>query len=605
VVDQEGDRRPVTVLFCDLVGYTRLSSALDAEEVHALLERFFATVDSTVASFGGTIDKHIGDAVMALFGAPLAHGNDAERDVRAALEIQRTVPQLGSGRAHELAVHIGIAAGEVIASSVGSQHHRGYTVTGEAANIAARLLEKAGSGETVVSDAVYQATQRTVSYEPLGPLALKGIKHAVAAWRLLGAKSPASEARELVGRRGEIAHLRAVLAAADSNGATVLIRGEAGIGKTRLMDELQSIAGLAGMSCTSGYVLDFGTARGHGAVRTLVAGLLELGADAKPEAVERAIIGRLQAGTIKQDDALYLRDLLEIPQLEASRSLYEAIDAAARTAGKERALTVFIKASADRRPLLLTVEDVHWADPETLGLLAAITRATTVTRTVLVMTTRIEGDPIDASWRGRASGSSIIAIDLYPLSVSDALSIARRFIDVATFAEQCVERAGGNPLFLEQLLRSAGDLTDGRLPASIQSVVLARTDLLSARDRRAIQAASILGQRFRLPQLRLLLREPNYQCDILVRNVLLRPAPDGLQFAHALIHDGVYGSLTNARKRELHLAAAEIFSMTPCYAPSIWIGLVTDKPPGPIMQPRRPSRRYIARTMRFNSRRAG
>jgi class 3 adenylate cyclase/tetratricopeptide (TPR) repeat protein len=565
VVDQEGDRRPVTVLFCDLVGYSRLSSALDAEEVHALLERFFATVDSTVASFGGTIDKHIGDAVMALFGAPLAHGNDAERAVRAALEIQRTVPQLGSGHAHELAVHIGIATGEVIASSVGSQHHRGYTVTGEAANIAARLLEKAGSGETVVSDAVYQATQRTVSYEPLGPLALKGIQHAVTAWRLLGAKSPAAAARELVGRRGEIAQLRAVLAAAsaDSNGAAVLIRGEAGIGKTRLMDELQSIAGLAGMSCTSGYVLDFGTARGHGAVRTLVAGLLELGADAKPEAVERAIIGRLQADTIEHDDALYLRDLLEIPQLEASRSLYEAIDAAARTAGKERALTVLVKASADRRPLLLSVEDVHWADPETLGLLAAITRATTVTRTVLVMTTRIEGDPFDANWRSRASGSSIITIDLSPLSISDALSIARRFIDVATFAEQCVERAGGNPLFLEQLLRSAGDLTDGRLPASIQSVVLARTDLLSTRDRRAIQAASVLGQRFRLPQLRLLLREPNYECDVLVRNVLLRPAPDGLQFAHALIRDGVYGSLTNARKRELHLAAAEIFSDDP------------------------------------------
>ncbi len=565
VLDQEGDRRPVTVLFCDLVGFTRLSGALDAEDVHALLERFFSMVDSTVASFGGTIDKHIGDAVMALFGAPLAHGNDAERAVRAALEIQQTVPQLDSGQAHALAVHIGIATGEVIASSVGSQHHRGYTVTGEAANIAARLLEKAGGGETVVSDAVYQATQRAVSYEPLGPLALKGIQHAVNAWRLLGAKSRGSAARELVGRRGELAQLRAVLAAtsSDGTGATVIIRGEAGIGKTRLMDELQSVAGLAGMSCTSGYVLDFGTARGHGAVRTLVVGLLELGADAKPEVVEQAITGRLQAGAIEPDDALYLRDLLEIPQLEASRSLYEAIDTTARTIGKERALTALIKASTDRRPLLLTVEDVHWADPETLGLLAAITRTTAVTRTVLVMTTRIEGDPFDANWRSRASGNSIITIDLSPLSMSDALSIARQFIDVAAFAEQCVERAGGNPLFLEQLVRSAGDLTDGRLPASIQSVVLARTDLLSAGDRRAIQAASVLGQRFRLPQLRRLLREPKYECDVLVGNVLLRPAPDGLQFAHALIRDGVYGSLTHARKRELHLAAAEIFCDDP------------------------------------------
>ena len=221
--DPDGDRRPVTVLFCDLVGYTRLSSALDPEDVHALLERFFATVNSTVASFGGTIDKHIGDAVMALFGAPLAHGNDAERAVRAALEIQRAVSQLGSGQPHALAVHIGIATGEVIASSVGSQHHRGYTVTGEAANIAARLLEKSSSGETFMSDAVYQVTQHAASYEPLGPLTLKGVQHAVTAWRLVGARSQASAARELVGRRGEIAQLRAVLAAcANGTGADAL-----------------------------------------------------------------------------------------------------------------------------------------------------------------------------------------------------------------------------------------------------------------------------------------------------------------------------------------------------------------------------------------------
>jgi len=190
-VDPEGDRRPVTVLFCDLVGYTRLSSVLDAEDVHALLERFFALVDATVDRFGGTIYKHIGDAAMALFGAPLARGNDAERAVRAALEIQASVPKLASGLPSALAVHIGIATGEVMASSVGSQHHRGYTVTGEAANIAARLLEKAISGETLVSDAVYQATNHVVAYEPLGPLALKGVGHPVEAWRLSGTRSSA------------------------------------------------------------------------------------------------------------------------------------------------------------------------------------------------------------------------------------------------------------------------------------------------------------------------------------------------------------------------------------------------------------------------------
>ena len=563
--DPDADRRPVTVMFCDLVGYTQLSSVLDPEDVHALLERFFALVDATVDRFGGTIDKHIGDAAMALFGAPLARGNDAERAVRAALEIQTSVPKLTSGLPSALAVHIGIATGEVIASSVGSHHHRGYTVTGKAANIAARLLEKATLGETLVSDAVYLATNHAVFYESLGPLALKGIGHPVEAWRPTGMRRSAPDAHALVGRQSELGQFRAVLDAC-INGATgtaLLIRGEAGIGKTRLMDELQSIAATSGMSCAAGFVLDFGTARGHGAVRTVVAGLLGLGSEATSDEVERAIGSIMRERRLEVDDALYLRDLLEMPQPAAAQKLYEAMDTAARTHGKERVVATLAKASADNRPLLVTIEDVHWADPETLSFLAAVTRATAISRTVLVMTTRIEGDPLDAHWRSMAAGGTLVTVDLSPLSPADALSIARRFIDVAAFADQCVERAGGNPLFLEQLLRGAADLTDGRLPASIQSVVLARTDLLSVQDRRAIWAASVLGQRFSLAHLRALLQEPHYTCDALVRSVLLRPTLDGLQFAHALVRDGVYASLTNARKRDLHGTAAEIFKDDP------------------------------------------
>jgi len=171
----EGDRRPVAVLFCDLVGYTRLSSKLDPEEVHTLLERFFTLVDTIVDRFGGTIDKHIGDASMALFGAPVAHGNDAERAVRAALEIHASLLDLKSGVAAPLAAHIGVAVGEVVASSVGSERHRGYTVTGEAANVAARLRARASSGETLVSGAVYRATSHAIAYEPVGSLRLKGL----------------------------------------------------------------------------------------------------------------------------------------------------------------------------------------------------------------------------------------------------------------------------------------------------------------------------------------------------------------------------------------------------------------------------------------------
>ena len=144
----------MTVLFCDLAGYTALSRELDAEEVHALLERFFERIDGIVERFGGTIDKHIGDCVMAVFGAPVAHGNDAERAARAALAIQDAVPALGEELGRTIAVHIGVAAGQVVASRSGSAAHREYTVTGDSVNLASRLTDAAASGAILISDAV-------------------------------------------------------------------------------------------------------------------------------------------------------------------------------------------------------------------------------------------------------------------------------------------------------------------------------------------------------------------------------------------------------------------------------------------------------------------
>ena len=147
------------------------------------------------------------------------------------------------------------------------------------------------------------------------------------------------------------------------------------------MDEVQSVAVASGMSSTAGFVLDFGTARGHGAVRTVISGLLGLGS-ATPDDAEQAIDIAIRDGHLQADDALYLRDLLEMPQPEAAHKLYEAMDAAARTYGKERVVGALARASADNRPLLVTIEDVHWADPETLSLLAAVTRATGVSQAV-------------------------------------------------------------------------------------------------------------------------------------------------------------------------------------------------------------------------------
>ena len=150
--ESDGDRRPVAIMFCDLVGYTRLSSRLDPEEVRALLEQFFGVIDAVVERYGGTIDKHIGDAAMALFGAPRAHGDDALRAVRAALEIQALISTKLRTASGPLAVHVALAMGDVVASRVGSERRREYTVIGEAANLAARLLDRAGANEILASE---------------------------------------------------------------------------------------------------------------------------------------------------------------------------------------------------------------------------------------------------------------------------------------------------------------------------------------------------------------------------------------------------------------------------------------------------------------------
>ncbi|HYA81072.1 MAG TPA: AAA family ATPase, partial [Methylocystis sp.] len=439
--------------------------------------------------------------------------------------------------------------------------HRGYTVTGEAANVAARLLDRAGAGETFVSDEVCRATNHAADYESLGAQRLKGLDRSVNVWRLTRLKRAAASGPPLVGRRAELAQRRAALAATGEgeSGAVVIVRGEPGIGKTRFVEEVQLAAAEHGFERHNGWVLDFGTERGHGAVRTIVASLLGLGRDASLDEAAAAIAAAKPAG----DNALYLRDLLEIPQREDDRSLYEAIDRAARARAKERVLIELIEARARARPLLVTVEDVHWADAETLALLAAVSRATTQSRAGLVITTRIGADPLDAGWRAAAGDGMQLTIDLKPLAPAEAERIAKSFPAAEDFAAKCVARAGGNPLFLEQLLRTAGELVDGKLPNTIQSVVLARTDLLPPSDRRAIEAASVLGQRFALANLRALIDDPRYACDALLRHALLRPVADGLQFVHALVREGVYASLTRARRRQLHKSAAEVFLNDP------------------------------------------
>jgi len=295
-----GEIRPVTVMFVDISGYTALSGRLDAEDTHGLLTRFFETVDAIVLRFGGRIDKHIGDSVMALFGAPVSHGNDPERAMLAATAVHAAMPALSGSVGETLKVHIGIATGEVIASGLGSSAHSAYTVIGDAVNLAARLMERAGPEETLASTSVWEAAgdaARTagLAAEPLGAVAFRGIARPVEICRIVAQDASALKTvgvRPLVGRSAELALLASLMDSAlhGSHGSVVVLRGEPGIGKTRLADALFDLAAERGFGALKALVLDFGTGRG-GKRRARAGQRVARGAQLRAGAARRTIAG--------------------------------------------------------------------------------------------------------------------------------------------------------------------------------------------------------------------------------------------------------------------------------------------------------------------------
>lgn len=544
------ERREVTVLFADIAGFTALSTTLDAEVVHALLAQFFERVDAIVADAGGRIDKHIGDCVMAVFGAPLAHADDMQRGVRAACQIHAAMTTLAEPTRQPLRAHVGLATGEVVASATGSAHFAEYTVTGETVNLASRLSALAAPGETIISEAVATALADEIDAEPAGVHAIKGFAERIGVWRLKGVRARAAGQRPLFGRRAELAQCLAALESAreTGSGALILLRGEAGIGKSRLAEEVLQRAQDLGWQIGMQRVPELSAGTASDVLSGLGRHLLALlGGTGEPPMT-----------ALSAEQRLAIEDLTGVEPSDRHR--LSAMTEAARAEARIEALQTLVGAGATHHPLLLVVEDIHWA-PEAalLGLQGLATRVLPEHPVVVLMTTRLEGDPSRKA--SPLSGLRKLTIDLGPLSTGEARAHAASLLAGASELDRCVERAGGNPLFLEQLARHA---TSGRggvaLPSSIKSAVLARIDRLDGTDKQMLQAAAVLGDELPAEALRAIADRPSYDPAPLLDGQLLVRAGEAFRFTHALIREGVYGSILHSTRERLHQRAADWYA---------------------------------------------
>jgi class 3 adenylate cyclase/tetratricopeptide (TPR) repeat protein len=565
-----GERKPVTTLFADITGSTALTEKLDAEESHDLLYGATQRMCEAVENNRGTVCRFMGDGVMAMFGAPIASEQHAVDACEAALEMQRAIgeyaSELEAGHGRGLQIRVGLHSGEVVVLTVGEGDKVEYDASGPTVPIAARMEQAAQPGEIYLTTATHSLAADRIETETLAPVSVKGISEPVPVFALRRVRSAQAARRDttrtpLVGRRANLIQFRGMLDACieEGHGQTLYVRGEPGIGKTRLVEEFARIAEEKGVSRHRGLILPFGVGKGQDAIRSLVRSLLGLPVEGGEADRKQAANDAIGDGRIGPDQTVFLNDLLDLPQPRELRALYDAMDNNTRNRGKRALVSTLLTTSGNARPVLAIIEDVHWADTITLAHLADLTKTVAECAALLVMTSRIEGDQLDQKWRSHTEGSPFMTIDLGPLRKQDSIALISKFIDAADpLAASCLERAAGNPLFLEQLLRTAQEGSTASLPDSIQSLVLARMDRLEPEDKRALQAAAVIGQRFHAKALDHLIGASD--CSGLVEHNLIRSEGDGYLFAHALIQESVYGSLLKRQRHELHRKAADWYA---------------------------------------------
>jgi adenylate cyclase len=574
------ERRLITALFADVSGFTALADRLDPEQLLEVIDPVISGLSSIVGRYEGYVEKFAGDALLALFGAPVTHEDDAERALQVALEMHAELARLCTALPHEaeLTLHVGVNSGHGIARILGSEARMDYAVLGDSVILAQRLESAAPPGETYVSEMTMRLAEGHFDFEPVGKLTLKGKSDPVPAWRLRGRRQHVAARKgvsaELVGRERELAGLaEAFDRLRFGAGAVVTLTGEAGVGKSRLTaaSRLQA-EGERGFRWLEGRCVSYGAGLAYWPYLELLRNFAGLRIDDAPDSAAERLAKSLTEIDAGKELPLFAR-LLALPSEAAS------LEPEAFRRELHRAFATWVQAAARQRPLVLAVEDVHWADASTVALTAELAGLCMSTPLLLYLIARPDGESVIAEITAEPA-----FVRLEPLDEPGVGAMTESILgsspppELASFV---LERTAGNPFFVEELLRSlteTGALTredggwtmqpgwDARtLPETVEEVLSARIDLLPRPAASALQTASVIGRRVPLRLLEGVAADvpdlPGAIDHLVTSTFLERVQTDGedvLSFHHALVQDTAYSRILRRRRRELHRQVADV-----------------------------------------------
>ncbi len=538
------ERRPLTILFADVVGSTAIAEKLDPEDWSVLVGEVFARLNAVAARYDGTVARLMGDGVLVFFGAPVAHEDDPERAVRCGLDMVREIDALGAdARARhgvELRVRAGINTGPVVVGMVGTDVAREYTAMGDAVNIAARMQAAAPPGGVMITAATHRFVAPLVDATDAGPLELKGKAEPVHAYQVTGLRAGAVSARglgsevhsEMIGRDAQLARLRDAFAVVRARqGRVASILGEPGIGKSRLLAELRAHVAASDPSAhwIEARCLSYGRTLPYHLVLDLVRSCIGVAATADEPEVRAALEQRTRAlfGEAWADPYAYLGHLLSIqldPEVRARVSAleFETVKRyVSSVIGMVRALTT-------TGPVILACEDLHWADASSVDVLQQLLRLANELPLFIVATSRLDRE--SEGWRLVSAvrdifGDALIELRLEPLSGDDTRTLVANLLKVESLPKETrdhiLEKSEGNPFFVEEVIRmlidrgaivQQGDrwiatarVGDVEIPDTLQGLLLARIDRLPPESKRTLRVAAVIGRQFGVTMLERLL----------------------------------------------------------------------------------------------------